>query len=93
MIDMNLESWRLRENLSIADLAKMSGLEYETVRTHLHGLRKPRDPLKIIYYQISKGEVTPNDFAFPDLNGDGPRLANIPQKPSASSNKLRKGKK
>lgn len=62
MGDMNLQTWLNHKKLDIAELVEMTGFKYETVRTHLRGLRSPRDSYKKIYFQISNGEVTPNDF-------------------------------
>lgn len=63
---MNLESWRLEQKLEVGELAKLVSSEYETVRTHLKGTRKPNEEMMRKYYEVSNGKVTPNDFI---LNG------------------------
>lgn len=66
---MNLETWRNQENLEIAELAKLVGSEYETVRTHLKGTRKPGEEMMNKYFKVTSGKVTPNDWILTNING------------------------
>ncbi len=65
---MKLESWRIKEGLSIQDLAERIGESYETTRRYITGCRRPQAAQMTKIYVVTGGAVTPNDFhELPDL--------------------------
>lgn len=59
---MKLADWRRRKNLTQQQLADELGCIVTTIARYETGLRRPDGPAMIRIYQLTDGQVEPNDF-------------------------------
>lgn len=71
-----LSQFLLLQNMDITSFSAKLGVPYTTAWRIVRGKVTPSDPLKLKIYQITKGQITPNDFYdLPALfEGDQPDL-------------------
>ena len=60
---MTPKAWRIRENLTLAELsARMGGVATGYLSEIERGLKSPSGRILTLYHKISRGRVTPSDF-------------------------------
>lgn len=59
---MTLSEWLKREGLSATDLAKRMNKPQPTIARYVNGQRMPEPPVMKEIFEITGGEVAPNDF-------------------------------
>jgi transcriptional regulator with XRE-family HTH domain len=59
---MKLNDWLKREGLTPTDLAKRMKRPQATIARYASGQRIPEPPIMKEIFEVTAGEVTPNDF-------------------------------
>ena len=59
---MKLKTWLTQSNIKRADFAAKIGITTATITRYLNGDRKPSADIFSKIFDVTKGNVTPNDF-------------------------------
>lgn len=67
---MKMSSYIAAHGLTLTEMAVRLGLPVQTVSRYASGARRPREAEMVRIYEVTGGQVTPNDFF--DLPGQPP---------------------